>query len=388
MTGLSIWDETDKDDGDRTIGNGNISMRLDKKLTAAVWGLDGNEALRKIIEIKGWIDCKANPCLCNGEWVTEPSMNIARDQFAGGVIDGKIYVFGGNGNPGGVNLNSTAVYDPATKLWTKKADNEHNGGEGVEELTSAVVDGKLYVFGAWGGNSPDGYYGDFNFNEMYDPDVNTWTTLAEKPTIVTAAPATVYNGEIYLFGGSFNNENPSKPHAYYKTVEAYNPSDDTWRYVTDMPKTIFAMAVATVGTKAYLFGGVEGGTEPPNVQIIGDIITYDFETKTWTTSGYEPLPMKKGFVFSGAAPVIDGKVYLIGGMEKIGNKIIVSKRVDIYDTGTNTWSKGPDLPKPWDDFVSAVIGQKIYVLGGGHTPSPNNVSLAEVISLDTQACSP
>jgi len=124
-----------------------------------------------------------NPVLAepNATWQVEPSMAVARDQFAGGVIGQYLFVFGGNGNPGGVNLKSTEAFDIEGGEWSFRADNEHNDGWGVEELTAAVADGRLYVFGAYGGTAPDGYYGVFNFNEMYDPVTDTWTTRRKNP---------------------------------------------------------------------------------------------------------------------------------------------------------------------------------------------------------------
>ena len=104
------------------------------------------------------------------EWVAESSMLTARDSFTGGVIGGKIYVFGGNGDPNGFNLKSTEMFDPVTHSWTFKASNENNAGQGVEELTGAVFNDKLYVFGAWGGGTP---YGVFNFVQEYDPATDT-----------------------------------------------------------------------------------------------------------------------------------------------------------------------------------------------------------------------
>ncbi|HEW78701.1 MAG TPA: hypothetical protein ENH34_01860 [Phycisphaerales bacterium] len=327
------------------------------------------------------IDCNLTPenPACLPQWQPEPSMFTARDQFTGGVIDGKIYVFGGNGNPDQVNLKSTEVFDPNGD-WAQLAENNHNDGWGVEELTSAVVDSNLYVFGAWGGIGPGGYYGVFNFNEEYDPNTDTWTTLAQKPTTVSGTPSTVYANEIYLFGGYFDSNNPSQDHVYYNVVECYNPSSDTWRFVTNMPKIITNFAIATIGDKAYLFGGYD-----PNAgRLLDDVITYDFQTDTWITTGYQPMPVRKGFVYSNSAPVIDGKVYLIGGFEEGEGQGVMSSRVDIYDIAGNTWQVGTPLPLPQDNFVTLALYGKIYVIGGNNDPDSMNRAKAKVISLSVE----
>jgi len=309
-------------------------------------------------------------------------MLTGRNQFCGGVINGKIYVFGGNDHDGD-NLKSIEGYDPNTMQWVKLADNNHNSYQGVEELTSAVVNGKLYVFGGWGGIGPYGDYGVFSFNEMYTPATNSWTILRRKPTVIAAAVATVYKDEIYLFGGyCCGSEDTSQ--IYYRVVESYKPSTNTWRFVTNMPtKAIFGSAVATIGNKAYLFGGCD----PYTRELFDDVITYDFETGLWNTSGYARLPLKMVYHYSEAAPVIDGKVYLIGECEADGNGYRWSDRIDIYDPVNNTWERGPSLPMPLDSNVALVIGHKIYALGGYNNWSFKNGPMSGVISLDTHLCS-
>jgi len=335
------------------------------------------------------VDCDEFPldpaCRCDVPWVAEAPMRVGRDQFTGGVIDGRIYVFGGNGNPNGINLKSTERYNPATMRWSRIADNEHNDGRGVEELTSAVMNGKLYVFGAYGGDGPGGDYGVFNFNEMYDPVTDMWTTLAEKTTTVASAPATVYNNEIYIFGGYFDSDNPLQGHDDYDVVECYDPNTNTWRFVTNMPTVLGNFGIATIGAKAYLFGGVDW-SEPSAPQFHNKVITYDFQTDLWATIGNTPTPAGMLYDYSVAAPVVDGKVYLVGRAEVSGMERVYSRIVDIYDPTTNTWEEGTPLPLPLGDDVTLAIGGSIYVLGGDHDEDFENRAKAEVISLDTELC--
>lgn len=296
----------------------------------------------------------ASAALAN--WESETPLNVPRDQFTGGVIDGKIYVFGGNGNPNGINLKSCEVFDPATHLWSYCADNENNNGNGVEELTGGVVDGKLYVFGAYSG----GGTGVINFVEEYAPATNTWTSKAPMPTTRTAGPAVVYNGEIYIFGGSLAGPDPRSS---TNVVEAYNPATNLWRTnITPMPIALTSAAVAVVGNKAYVLGG--GYRENGVIKVSNTVMVYDFLTDTWTANGYAPLPLPRGTAYSGAAPVIEGKIYLIGGMADTGTVIGVTNSVAIYDTVTNTWSSGPSLPVPTDDHLAVVLDNTIYVIGG------------------------
>jgi N-acetylneuraminic acid mutarotase len=336
---------------------------------------------------QNWIvDCNLTPenPACLPKWEPEPPMSIGRDQFTGGVVNGKIYVFGGNGNPDQVNLKSTEMFDPATSDWSNRADNNHNGGMGVEELTGAVVDSNLYVFGAWGGIGPGGHYGDFNFNERYDPNTDTWTSLAPKPTVVTSAPATVYNGEIYLFGGGYcyEDSNDDVHCTNYDVVEAYRPATNTWRFVTNMPILVMMPAVATVGDKAYVIGGYL----PNEDRMSADVMIFDFQSEQWDTNSCQPLPADRAraFEYGSAAPVVGGKIFLIGGAEGDWENHWPSGKIDVYDTATNTSQTGTSLPLPWDDHLSVVCNDKIYVIGGCNGYDFVNGSKSGVISLSIQ----
>ena len=97
------------------------------------------------------------------------------------------------------------------------------------------------------------------------------------------------------------------------------------------------------------------------------------------------------YFFPGAAPVIDGKVYLVARAEITGTDLVLGTKVDIYDPATNTWEQGSPLPLPLTSHVILAVGGKIYALGGcnsslewGHA----NRSKREVISYDTEYCSP
>jgi N-acetylneuraminic acid mutarotase len=295
------------------------------------------------------------------QWESVSPLNSARDQFTGGAINGKIFVFGGNRYPDGSNLKSTEMFDPSNNTWSYRSDNEHNSGWGVEELSGAVYNGKLYVFGAWGGGNP---YGVFDFVEEYNPITDTWISKAAKPTTVAGAPAALYRGEIFLFGGGFSTE--SGPQTYYDVVEAYNPLTDTWRYVTKMPSKITGMAIGILGSKAYLIGGVN----PNNFAPYLDVIAYDFELDQWTVSGLGALTLPRILPYSTSAPIIDGKIYLIGGItcsswpEECENSIITSDDVLIYDPSQKSFTSGLSLPEPVGNHTTIMFDNAIYVIGG------------------------
>lgn len=288
-----------------------------------------------------------------GLWQLGPSLQTARDQFAGGVLNGKLIVFGGNGNPNGENLSSTEILDSAIGVWEYKADNNNDGGQGVEELTGAVANGKFYAFGAQSG-------GCVNFVEEYDPSSNTWTSKAPMPTTRASATAVAYNNKIYLFGGYYEDDYSARTN--YDEVIVYDPANNTWATETHMPQALMSSAIAVVGNKAYVIGGLAGDPEGHYV-IVNTVSVYDFIAHTWSTNSCAPLPHPAGCGYSSAAPVKDGKIYMIG---EYGDSITnLTPCVYIYDTVANTWAIGDPLPGGQADYgFKAIIGNELWVVGG------------------------
>ncbi|MBN1361352.1 MAG: hypothetical protein JW993_12210 [Sedimentisphaerales bacterium] len=278
-------------------------------------------------------------------WVRLSPMKMARDQFAGALIGDEIFVFGGNAM-GGKNLYSGEKYNIAADTWSDIADNQHEPW-GVEEVSGIGFDGKFYVFGASGGH---------NYNEMYDPVTNTWTTLAKKPTRTAAAIPILYEGEMFFFGGYTGNLTASG------TVEAYDPDQDTWREVKYMPRALSSHAVAFHDHSAYIIGGYDEDAGVMN----DEVMRYDFRTNEWER-GYHTAPPDAARIYPYATQtlVVNGKVYLIGGIE--AESRVKGRSVDrftIFDIEAKEWNSGPALPKPRQNHLTVISDNTIYVIGG------------------------
>ena len=124
------------------------------------------------------------------------ALGTARNHAYSGVIDGKLYVTGGRA-PGheegtGSNVVSTEVYDPACDTWEPLEDlpTPRSGG------ASAVLDGKLYVLG---GQLPGNTV--YKTVSRVDPATGHWEALADMPIELTGHRAVTVNGAIYVMGG-------------------------------------------------------------------------------------------------------------------------------------------------------------------------------------------
>jgi N-acetylneuraminic acid mutarotase len=138
------------------------------------------------------------------------------------VIDGRIYVFGGNTKWDGGKwpcAPTVQIYDPATNNW-----NQASNMPRIRVIyTASIVDGKMYIIGGGGGVAPvDVEQEDIEQSktiDVYDPITDTWTTAADRhPTMVGAHTAAVVDGKIYTIGGLPGPEMPP-----FSTVYEYDP---------------------------------------------------------------------------------------------------------------------------------------------------------------------
>jgi hypothetical protein len=73
-----------------------------------------------------------------------------------------------------------------------------------------------------------------------------------------------------------------------------------------------------------------------------------------------PLPSGRGET---AAAVVDGRLYVIGGLTGLGGE--ATAEVAIYDPGTNAWEAAAPLPAARDHAAAAGLDGIVYVSGGG-----------------------
>jgi N-acetylneuraminic acid mutarotase len=271
-------------------------------------------------------------------------MPTGRWELSTCVVDGKIYAIGGAG-PVYQALRSVEVYDPATDTWTTKSEMP----TARQGLSTSVVNGKIYAIG--GGASSSALYTSvevFSTVEEYDPAIDTWTTKSEMPTKRVCHHASVVDGRIYIIGGSDASTDDDRSHV--RTVEVYDPATDTWTQKGDMPASRAAGFSSVVDGKIYVIGGYGG---PQRID------EYDPSTDTWTVKSEMPTARR-----SLSTSALDGKIYAIGGYAPDAPGHAGVATVEVYDPATDTWKTAPDMPTGRFGPRTSVVGGKIYVIGG------------------------
>jgi hypothetical protein len=175
----------------------------------------------------------------------------------------------------------------------------------------------------------------------------------------------VVNGILYVPGGESGGYCVS-------TVEAYNPTNNTWSTKSSMPTARCHTAVVACNGIIYVLGGTDtdGYFEYNNVE------AYDPATDTWSVRS--PMPTARRHL---AASAVNGLIYAIGGDD--GTKDLTT--VEVYDPVADTWTSGLSLPEPRAQNGQGVLDETISVAGGETTF--DSASLLSVEGLVVQAVS-
>jgi len=116
-------------------------------------------------------------------------------------------------------------------------------------------------------------------------------------------------------------------------------------------------AMAGYKGKVYVFGG-----EGKDFKSLNSTGIYDPEKDIWHKGSDMPTT-RSGAV----AAILDDRIYVMGGgLRHEDGRFEFFRVVEIYDPETDAWSRGPDMLRPHDYPVSAVMGHCIYVFGGHH----------------------
>jgi hypothetical protein len=172
-------------------------------------------------------------------WTAKTAMPTPRVGVTAGVVNGKIYLIGGDSNV-------TEVYDPATDTWTTKSPMPFKPDlRFIWSCTSTVLNDKIHVFGA----KPYSVS-----HQVYDPTTDSWTvqTPIVQGYLLASATATSSPQGIWLFGVDSTWWDAGPPNF---TSLTWDSTQACWRVSTMMKTPRVNSALVTVGDTVYAVGG-------------------------------------------------------------------------------------------------------------------------------------
>lgn len=225
-------------------------------------------------------------------------------------------------------------------------------GGARQEHPVVVLHGEIFVIGGLNGKGVV-----LDSIEAYDPSTDTWRSdLAPLPLPMHHANVAASRGRIYVLGFLTGFD-----FAANGRVFEYDPVQNRWRERMAMPagSERGASGVAEIGGKIYVAGGLRG-------QSVTNFSAYDPAANSW-----QPLPDLPLALDHLAAGAVGGVFYALGGRGGgIGGVSAAVHAFDPMDGGG--WTRKADMPTARGGVAGAVLGGKVYVLGGEGNPAPGS----------------
>lgn len=174
-----------------------------------------------------------------------------------------------------------------------------------------------------------------------------WERLADYPLEIFEVSAAALDGRIYSVCGLAASGATNR-------MFVYDPRVDQWSEAAPAPLQNGGdhCNLAAAGGKLYLLGALARATGGALAE--GGTYEYDPRSNAWVQVGQMPTPRAA----SGVA-VIGTKIYVMGGISGSTNYAAN----EVFDTETKQWSKLPDLPAARDHLASQVVRGRIYAMG-------------------------
>lgn len=300
-----------------------------------------------------------------GAWSLGAPMPTARSEITSAVLDGKIYVVGGFEASGG-NSDVVEAYDPYADAWQRVAPLPVR----LDHAMAASDGGTLYVMGGYrvfGAEISSATY-------EYDPQADAWTERAPLPLPRAAGAAVAVDGVIYIVGGV--GPEPTVP-------LAYDVAADAWRELREFASSTASrehLTAQAVDGRIYVIGGRWQGVNVDTVEV------YDPASDSWQTLA--PMPTARGGL---ASAVIGGRIHVVGG-EDLAARTTFAEH-EVYDPSVDGWTAALPLPTARHGLTAqpiqhvdaggpatTILVDVMYVIGGGPQAALSTSALVEIFT--------
>ncbi|XP_072366925.1 actin-binding protein IPP isoform X2 [Scyliorhinus torazame] len=251
-----------------------------------------------------WSDSRTLSCVERFDsfsqyWTTVSSLHQARSGLGVAVLEGMIYVIGGESDS--MIFDCAERYDPVTKQWAAVASmNSPRCGLAVCACHAAI-----YALGGWvgadigktmerfdpsdnkweiigliyvvGGLSDSG--SELGSAEMFNPITKRWTTLDDMKTKRAYVGVAALNDCVYAVGGWNETQNA------LRTAEKYSLQEEQWFEVSPMKMARAGVSVIAVNGLLYAVGGRTSGRDSSAPVTLDSVEVYDPHTDTWMEIG-------------------------------------------------------------------------------------------------------
>ena len=190
------------------------------------------------------------------------------------------------------------IVDIATRTVTRAADMP----EPRLSFTGVLRAGKIYVIGGQRPYRKTGMTAVTNTSWVLDLATGQWSSGIPMPTPRDNTNGVLVDGGVIVVPGGYDGQR------MHDEVEVFNPADGIWRILPPLCKSVSAASVVFFNHYLLLFGSFESP---------GELIAYDLANRRSDAFTLKYKPARHT-----AAVVLDGKIYVIGGMASVDGEAL------------------------------------------------------------------
>jgi N-acetylneuraminic acid mutarotase len=209
---------------------------------------------------------------------------------------------------------------------------------GIASFGAAVADGSLYIYGGHIGtkhqHSRDNVSASFLRLDLHSG--RDWESLPMQ-TPLQGLALVAHHDQLYRIGGMHAANSADDPEELTSVDEfaRFDSANRSWEILPCLPRGRSSHDAVVLGDKIYVVGGWELKDDVSTWHDTAMVIDLAADSLDWREFS---APFRRRALAAGTR---DGKVFVLCGMDDSDK---VSRRVDVFDPATETWSSGPDLP--------------------------------------------
>jgi N-acetylneuraminic acid mutarotase len=184
--------------------------------------------------------------LVSDAWTAVSPMPVRMVAGSAITLDDYIYLIGGMSHSAGDAFYQGEVqrYDPQQDEWEVVSSMPVV----VYHCALAVLEGEIYVIGGQDASN------DYDLVQIYNPETNAWREGPPLQRGKAGHAAVVVDGMIYVLGGERVN---SEDFSVLDSVEGYDPAAESWSYGVPMPIGLHGVPAAAIEGTIFVVGGSE-----------------------------------------------------------------------------------------------------------------------------------
>ena len=176
-----------------------------------------------------------------------------------------------------------------------------------------------------------------------------WADLPEAPTPRGEVAAARIGDAVYVVGG-FDAAGRSSD-----VVQRVDLRTQHWSTLAPMPQALNHMNAVSFGGRLYVVGGY-GGPGDTSTGAVRGFWRYDPATGQWASMPDAPVARA-----AAGAAVLGHRLYVVGGRNDVTSAL---SSLAIFDFDSGRWTLGPSLAHPREHLAAVAADGAIWALGG------------------------